>query len=426
MSDIPYQVQFDAAKAALPGDLLSQREAAFARFVENGFPTQRSEAWRYTRLSPIASARFEPSTAGSATAADIVPHRLEGAINLVFTNGRFAPELSDLSDLSSEVTVESLAQASSGSALSSALSSVLANAANETSDDALIALNTALMSDGAVIRIEKGASLERPIHLLFYASTPGMTHLRNLIIAGAGSMANIVESYVSAGNETYWNNVVNQVVLDGDCTIRHTKLQNESRAAYHISATKLHMAAGDRFDSVMAHLGGTTARHEVDVSIQGEGADCRLAGLSLGQGKQLLDTITKLDHAVPNCTSDQMFKAVLNDASHAIYQGKVIVRQDAQHTDAKQANHNLLLSRDAEATSKPELEIFADDVKCAHGATVGELDQNMMFYLKARGIDEATAQQLLIEGFVTEVLDRIENETIRNHFAAAISKGAKQ
>jgi Fe-S cluster assembly protein SufD len=243
--------------------------------------------------------------------------------------------------------------------------------------------------------------------------------VRNVVMAGKGASATIVEGYFG-GPEAYWTNGVNQFFLGEGARIDHARQQNEGAAAYHIVSNRVRLAADARFDSVTAMLGGAMARNETRVSVTGENAHCRLAGVSLGRDKQLQDSVTVIDHAVPNCVSDQVFKAVLDDSAHAVFQGKVVVKADAQHTDARQANHNILLSRSAEADSKPELEIFADDVQCAHGATVGELDKDMLFYLRSRGLDDRTAKALLVEGFVIEVLERIASRQVRDMFVTGV------
>ncbi|MFN3233264.1 MAG: Fe-S cluster assembly protein SufD [Alphaproteobacteria bacterium] len=415
MTAIPYQAQFEALKSSF-GALAPQREAAFARYAKHGFPAQAREAWRYTKLSPIANADFAPAEPAPLTAADIAAHLIPDAITLVFVNGRFDDALSNLDQAEPGLTVESLQDAI---ARGDDLGDVLDNA-DAGPDDALVSLNTAMMADGALIRVADGARIEAPIHLLFFANRPGMAHIRNLISLGASARATLVESYYGS-TETYWTNVVNQIDLGDGAHLEHARAQEESKNAYHIGVTKLHLTDDASFNGVSVMRGGILARNEVQVTVSGEGADCKLAGVSLGRDKQVLDSITRFDHAVPNSTSDQLFKSVLDDQSHAIYQGKVIVRQDAQHTDATQANHNLLLARSAQASSKPELEIYADDVKCAHGATVGEMDASMMFYLKSRGLDEETAQKLLIDGFVTEVLERIPSTEIRDVIATDIA-----
>jgi Fe-S cluster assembly protein SufD len=412
---VPYAEQFERLKPALPG-AAALRERAFARYAAHGFPGMKREAWRHTRLGPISAAGFEAAERTELTPADLAAHLLPDALSLVFVNGRLDTALSNVEQAPDGVEIESLAAAL---ARGDDLAGLLDEAAADTPDDALVALNTALMRDGAVIRIAAGATVETPIHLLFFAKRGGMAQVRNLVLAGAGARATVIESYVGGG-EPYWTNAVSQFVLEPGARIDHARQQAEGPAAYHIAANRVRLAEGAAFDSVSLMLGGAMARNETRVLVAGEGADCRLAGVSLGRGRQLQDNVTVVDHAVPHGTSDQAFKAVLDDQSHAVYQGKVIVRPDAQKTDARQANHNILLARSAEASSKPELEIFADDVKCAHGATVGELDRDMLFYLRARGLDERTARALLVEGFVVEVLERIASPEIRDMFATAV------
>jgi Fe-S cluster assembly protein SufD len=415
MTAVPYADQFARLKPALPGAAVL-RERAFADYAAHGFPGMKREAWRHTRLSPISAAAFEPAGAADLSPGDIAAHLIPDALTLVFVNGRMDAALSNVEQAPDGVTIESLATVL---ARGDDLSALLDGAAGESPDDALVSLNTALMNDGAVIRIADGVHVEAPIHLLFFAKKGGMAQVRNVIVAGKGARVTVAEGYFG-GKDTYWTNVVNQFFLEADAHIEHARQQSEGLAAYHIASNRVSLATGARFDSVAIMLGGLVARNETRVMVAGEHAHCNLAGVSLGRGKQLLDTVTVLDHAVPNGTSEQVFKAVLDDQSHAVYQGRVIVRPDAQKTDARQATHNILLARTAEASSKPELEIFADDVKCAHGATVGELDKNMLFYMQARGLDEKTARSLLVEGFVLEVLDRIASAEIRDMFKTDI------
>ena len=386
MTVVPYAEQFERLKPALPG-AAGLREQAFARYAAHGFPGMKHEAWRHTRLTPISGAALEPAAASNVSPADIAAHLIPDALTLVFVNGRLDRALSNIEQAPGGVTIESLSDVL---ARGDDLSPWLTQAADDSPDDALVSLNTALMNDGAVIRVADGVHVEAPIHLLFFAKREGMSQVRNVIVAGKGASVTVAEGYFGG------------------------------LAAYHIGSNRVRLAADARFNSVAVMLGGAVARNETRVLIAGERAQCHLAGVSLGRGKQLQDSVTVLDHAVPNGVSDQVFKAVLDDQSHAVYQGKVIVRQDAQKTDARQANHNILLARSAEASSKPELEIFADDVKCAHGATVGELDKNMLFYMQARGLDPKTARALLVEGFVLEVLERIASPEIRDMFRTDI------
>ncbi|MGE0665049.1 MAG: Fe-S cluster assembly protein SufD [Sphingomonadales bacterium] len=415
MTAVPYAEQFERLKPALPG-AASLREQAFARYAAHGFPGVRREAWRHTRLAPISGAAFEPADSSRVSPGDIAARLIPDALTLVFVNGRMDAALSNIEQAPKGVTIESLADVL---ARGDDLSPWLTQAAGDSPDDALVSLNTALMNDGAVIRIADGVTVEAPIHLLFFAKRGGMAQVRNVIVAGKGAKATVAESYFG-GKDAYWTNVVNQFFLAERASIEHARQQNEGASAYHIGASRVRLAENARFNSVGIMLGGALARNETQVTVAGEGAECHIAGVSLGRGKQLHDNVTVLDHAVPNGVSDQVFKAVLDDQSHAVYQGKVIVRPDAQKTDARQANHNILLARSAEASSKPELEIHADDVKCAHGATVGELDRNMLFYLQARGLDPKTARALLVEGFVLEVLERIASPEIRDMFLTDI------
>ena len=386
------------------GPLRLLREAAFARFAKLGLPTTQDEEWKYTSLAPLAQMRFEPDAETSVR--DIDRWTLgDGATRLVFVNGRYRPELS--SRAPGGVFVGSLAVALAERP--ELVERELARHADEHRD-ALAALNTAFIEDGAFVHLPAGAVLQAPIHLLYVSAAPGKPTLsqpRNLIVAGANSQATVVETYAGLGDEVYFTNAVTEVVLGENARLDHYKLQEESTRAFHIALTRVQHGRDSRFTSHSVALGAALARNEVRALFASEGSECTLNGLYMATGKQHLDNRTLIDHKSPRCTSRELYKGVLDGQSRGVFSGRVLVRQDAQKTDASQTNKNLLLSDDAVLDTKPQLEIFADDVKCAHGAAVGQLDENALFYLRTRGIGHEEARSLLTYAFASEMVNLV-------------------
>ena len=382
------------------------REAAFARFAKLGLPTTQDEEWKYTSLAPLAQHRFEP--AAETTFRDIDRWILgEGGIRLVFVNGRHRPELSSHAAGPAGAFIGSLAATLAHRP--ELVERELARHA-DWQRDALTALNTAFIEDGAFIHLPAGAVLQAPIHLLFVSTAPGKPTLsqpRNLIVAGANSQATVVETYAGLSDEIYFTNAVTEVVLGENARLDHYKLQEESARAFHIALTQVQHGRDSRFTSHSVALGAALARNEVRALFASEGCECTLNGLYMATGKQHLDNRTLIDHKSPRCTSRELYKGVLDGHSRGVFSGKVLVRQDAQKTDASQTNKNLLLSDDAIVDTKPQLEIFADDVKCAHGAAVGQLDENALFYLRSRGIGQEAARSLLTYAFASEMVNLV-------------------
>jgi Fe-S cluster assembly protein SufD len=288
----------------------------------------------------------------------------------------------------------------------------------------LVALNTAFMRDGLVLRVADGTVLDRPVqvvHIVDSGDTALALHPRTLIVAGDNSQATVIETFAGADGAGYWTNAVTEVRVGQNASVRHLKRQSESVAAYHTALTQVRLGRDARYSSVALTVGGVLSRNEVKVAFEGEGAECKLAGGALLRGRQHADSTTEADHRVPHTNSDQVFRNVLDENAHSVFQGGVIVRQEAQKTDSSQSNRNLLLSAGAQADTKPELRIFADDVKCAHGATVGDLDKASMFYLESRGIPPKQAKALLIEAFIGEILDDVAEGVVRDHIESAIA-----
>jgi Fe-S cluster assembly protein SufD len=344
------------------------------------------------------------------------------AARLVFVNGWPAPALSQTSDLPAGVRVESLARAlAQGGA---ELEPVLGRLADRP-ERAFAALNLAFLRDGAWVRIAPGVILERPILLLFVSTAPGgptVSSPRNLIQAGAGSQLAVVESYVGLGREAYFTNAVTEIALEDGAVVDHVKLQEESERAFHVAALAVHQRRASQFYSHSVSLGGALVRNDLDTVFEDEGGECRLDGLYMVGGRQHVDNHTSIDHARPHCTSLELYKGVLDGRARAVFNGKIVVRPDAQKTNARQTNKNLVLSDDTDVNSKPELEIFANDVKCAHGATVGQVDRDALFYLRSRGLSAAAARDLLTYAFASEIVDVLRIPAVRTHVVAQLAR----
>ncbi len=409
--------EFSRCRDTLPGRQLAWlnrlREDALASFMASGLPTPRDEEWKYTNVAAIAEKHFTLADAdadeGSALhqqqlVSRIAALALPGAHLLVFLDGRLLPACTDLGRLPVGVSIASMAAMLDQEP--AWLQSRLTPATPYSSGFA--ALNLACMNDGAYIHLAANTVLAEPVHLLFLTrSTNLATHSRNLIVADAGSRACIVAHHASLDAANYCSNVSTQLVLGQDAQIEHCQWQDESNTAFHIAAIDAELAAGSRFVSSLFALGGALARTDIQVSLNGAGADCSLDGLYLADGRQHLDQHTRIDHRQPRGSSRELYKGVLAGGGRAVFNGKVIVHPDAQRSDAALSNRNLLLSAQAEIDTKPQLEIWADDVKCSHSATVGRLDDEHIFYLRSRGIDEAAARALLIHAFAAEIVDRV-------------------
>ena len=420
----PYVAQFARTRPSLPGDagwLGALREAAIARFSEAGLPTPADESWRYTNLGRTMGALFDPSeTAGPIDAARLAPWLIAGAPHhrLVFIDGIFSAALSDIGALPGGATVTTLGEALAGDP--DAVEPVLGSVADPASGG-LIALNAALMRDGLVVRLADGTVVDEPIHLLHYATAGAeraAMHLRNLIVAGTGSGASVIETYAGDGAGASWTNVVTEIVAGPGAVIGHVRLQDEGAGALHTGVTQLSLDRDSAYTGFALSIGARLARNEVRAALNGAGASCALSGGSLVRGRQHSDNTTAIVHHAPHGESSQMFRNVLDDHGRTVFQGRIQVQQDAQKTDASQSSRNLLLSPMAHADTKPELRILADDVKCSHGATVGDLDREAMFYLRSRGIGADEARALLIRAFLAEIIDAAP--VARDHLAGVV------
>jgi Fe-S cluster assembly protein SufD len=406
-----------------PAWLQALRHAAMQWVAEQGFPTAGDEAWKYTRVAPMLEIPFQLAEPGRRLSAANVEQLAGdfGGPRLVFVNGYFAAELSALEGLPTGTQVTHLAtllRTDSG-----ALEALFGHAFR-TQPQAFTALNAALAEDGAWVQIPAHITVEKPIHLVFLSdpgATPRVTHPRVLVRVGAGSRATVVESHAGSEGDVYLSNAVSEVMLDAGAALEHYTVQNESTAAFHIAQLTVRQAHDSHFAAHAWALGSALARQEVRVALEGPGAQVALNGLYLARGEQHLDNQTTIEHLAPRCTSRERYKGVIDDHGHGIFDGRIIVRPGAMKTDASQTIKNLLLSERAQANTQPRLEIFADDVKCAHGAAVGQLDEKAVFYLRSRGIPLAEARSLLTYAFVSEMLELIGLEPLRAHVARLVA-----
>lgn len=400
-----------------PGWLRSLREDALVRFNEAGFPTTRDEDWRFTNVSALAQTPFRMAAREhpAVTAQQIEPYDMAGsACQMVFINGRFAPQLSRLKNLPRGLEVSSLAEAVARDEEGVKLH--LGRHAN-TRRDAFVALNAALWEDGAYVHIRKNALIEQPIHLLYLSVGEDeaiMTHPRTLIVAEAGSEAAVVEDCVSLGDDVAFSNAVTELVAGDGAVVSHCMIERENDRSFNISTLRTQQSRSANVASHSILLGGSLVRNNVHPVLAGEGAECLINGLFIGAGHQHLDNYMLVEHASPNCSSRQFYNGILDGHAHGVFHGRIIVHKDAQKTDAKQTNRNLLLSDEARIDTKPQLEIHADDVKCTHGATIGQIDENALFYLRSRGLDEVHARKALLEAFAGECVGRIQQSAVRS------------
>jgi Fe-S cluster assembly protein SufD len=394
------------------------RKAGIARFAELGFPTINDEDWRFTNVSPIAKLPFQPvfEPSGNGVDQDSLANFAFGSLpgtRLVFINGHYAQKLSSPGTQPSGVKVSSLAAAlSSEPAL---LEKHLARYALGQ-DNAFTSLNTAFFQDGAFIHVTAGKRVEAPIHLLFISTgkeTGATSSPRNLIIVEKSAQVTVVESYVSLGDAPYFTNAVSEIVGGEGAVIEHCKFQDESASAYHVAAIHAQLARDCNLAAHSIATGARLSRNNIRTSLAGEGVNVVLNGLYSTRLDQLADHHMIVEHAQPHCNSHEYYNGILDGRSKGVFHGRILVRQIAQKTDAKQTNKNLLLSEDATVDTKPQLEIYADDVKCTHGATIGQLNDESIFYLRARGLGKETARRMLIHAFAGEIIERIRYAPLR-------------
>jgi Fe-S cluster assembly protein SufD len=410
---LAYRARFEQlmGERAIPGWLRARRQEAMERAERRGFPGPHDEEWRFTSVAPIVRTRFEaaaPITLGTAPGPVVTMD--DAAAELVFVDGVFAPELSRTG--AAGVRVQNLA-----GILESTPAVVEPHLARVAGEDSVFAdLNTALAADGAVVIVAERAVVERPIHLVFHSTAgaqPSMSHVRTLVVAGRGSQCSIVQTWTGPDASVYLTTSVTEVVLENDAQVDHYRLQQEGRAAFHVSSLHARQQRGSRFSDHALLLGGALSRNDATVRMEGEGAECSLDGLFLAGGRQHVDAHTVIDHAQPHCTSRELYNGVMDGQARGVFHGRILVRADAQKTSAHQANHNLLLSRESLVNSTPALEIHADDVKCKHGSTTGQIDPRSLFYLRSRGIGEEAARAMLVYAFAAEVISRVALPPVR-------------
>ncbi len=412
-------------RAKDPQWLARLRTDAMEAFAEQGFPTTHNESWKYTNVAPIARAEFAPAApvaAGSVTAAlKNYPFTDLDCPRLAFVNGRFAPELSSLPELPDSIRIGSLAGAiASGSP---ALEEHLGHYA-DISSHPFTALNTAFVEDGAFIEIAKGVTTPKPVQLLYVTAGDGkaaITHPRNLILVAPECEVTFIETHIGLTDGAYFTNAVTEAAVGENSRVDYIKLQHESESAFHVATLKFHQERNARAHATTISLGARLAREEATCVLDGEGGEGTLNGLYVLRGQQHSDHHTTLDHAKPHCASREVYKGILEGKSTGVFNGKIIVRLDAQKTDSKQSNKNLLLSGDAQINTKPQLEIYADDVKCTHGATIGQIDAEALFYLRARGIGLREARSLLTVAFANDVIEKIAYAPLGERLKRAIA-----
>ncbi len=400
-----------------PSWLRQRRQSAIASFDALGFPTSRNEEWRYTSVDPIVALAFERGNGeGKAVTLDEILARSftdRASPRLVFVNGAFVPRFSLMEDMPKGGRVQSLAQALNEN--DAMLAPYLASNPRHQ-QEAFVALNTAFMEDGAAVFISKGCRLEEPLYLIFVSvadAKPIASHPRNLIVLGEGSNATIVESYLGLGTGGYFANAVTELIAEEGAVADHYRLQRESDSGFHTGALAAQLSRNCNFTAHAITLGGALVRNDVRAVLDGEGSQCVLNGLYLMDGRQHIDNHTEIEHAKPRATSFELYKGILGGHAHGVFNGKIVVHKDAQKSDARQTNKNLLLSENAAVNTKPQLEIHADDVKCSHGSTIGQLDSDALFYLRSRGIGASEARRLLSYAFASDVVNRVKIPAMR-------------
>ncbi len=426
----PYVDAIEQLEPTLAGGtvpwLRERRRRALAHFAEQGFPSTREEEWKYTSVAAIERQAFKPAlrVVGTPSAGELERFLFTdfACQRIVFINGHHAPELSAAGAPPEGIIVGSLA-----AALEREPERIEPHLGHYAPTDkyGFAALNTALLADGAYVHIPAGVDAG-VVHLLFLtvpagATEPLLAQPRNLIIGERGSRVTVIESYAAPGESIYLSNAITEIVAGEEAVVEHHKLGYESPKAFHIGGLYVHQQRGSRFISHNLTLDGALVRNDLYIGLRAEHAECTLNGLYVARGRQHIDNHTHIDHAAPACTSRELYKGVLDGRGRAVFSGRVVVHPHAQHSDAHQANHNLLLSPDAEVDTKPQLEIYADDVKCGHGATVGQLDESALFYLQSRGVDRETARSVLTYAFAGDVVRRIDVPVVRASVQQALN-----
>lgn len=403
-----------------PEWLKDLREMAFAYFTENGFPAPPNEEWKYTNVAPITREDWSvaPVLAGApSTLTDFVFDESQTSV-LVFTNGSFDKSASNLNAIK-DVAVLSFSEVINDEKFAGVFKSKLGSLV-DFEKNGFTALNTAFIGEGAFLFIPKSAKIEAPIQFLFLTDEGKVSFPRILVVAESFAEATIIETYNRSDETKYLTNAVIEISLADEAKIKHSRVQRESHEAFHVGATGAETGRGAVYDATNITLGGKLSRHDISVKFNAEGGEAFVDGLYLVSDDQHADTHSVIDHQLPNCASHQTYKGIVDGKARAVFNGKVFVRENARGTDARQSNKNLLLSNDARVDTKPQLEIFNDDVKCSHGATVGQLEEEELFYLLSRGLNESLARNLLTYGFAEEIVNKIEIESIKKQLDEAV------
>jgi len=407
---------FSSARDRLPGTgkAAEKRRQAFEAYERAGLPHRRIEDWKYTDLRSLMREVLPLAAAPDASALDraakaLQLHAIEGARKLVLVDGVFAPALSDLADLEHGLRVRSLREV-----LNAGEAALHAQLFAPGNSNPMVALNTAMMTDGVIIDVAEAVALKRPLHVVHIATQPAAMFTRSLLSVEKSAGATLVESFIAAdGGKSYQAHDSLLISIGDGARLDHVRLIEDNRDAFNISSSAVTLGSHSHFNTFGLTSGAAVSRYQATIAFAGEGSEVTTNGVNLLNGRQHADTTLFMDHAVPNCVSREVFRSVVDDRGHSVFQGRIIVQPHAQKTDAKMMTRALLLSNEAEADNKPELEIFADDVTCGHGATTGALDEALLFYLRARGLPEKKAEALLIQAFVGEAIESIVNDDLR-------------
>ena len=426
---LPLAALFDDRRGELPGaghgwaDAL--RDGGIASFRALGVPDRRSEDWKYTDVRKLAALDYAPAPVHSNGVSQVLTSEIDATaadgLRLVFVNGHFRADLSSTDGLPEGAAVASTADLLNGAdpLLAEHLGRV-----TEAVGQPFLGLNTAFMQDGFVLHLRPGIAIEQPIRMVFLtdleADAVAAANPRNLVVAEDNSQATLVEIHRGNDGTAYFTNAVTEISVGAGARLHHYKLQDEGDAALHLANLQVRLGRDATYDNFILSLGARLARNDIGAVLAATGIDCRLSGAYVARDSQHMDTTSFIDHAEPDCRSREVYAGVLDGRSRGVFQGKIVVRRDAQRTDGHQLNRALLLSKGAEIDSKPELEIYADDVKCSHGATAGEIDADALFYLRTRGIGEDEARALLIEAFLMEALEEISVPAVRDDFSARL------
>ena len=424
---------FNAFEESLNGEntpeLHRVRKEALKNFNELSFPTVKDEEWRFTNISPLLKYNFTLPSEDLKISDELVNkflfNEMESNI-LIFVNGKFSEDNSKLLNLPKGTIAGSISDAMNNNP--EIIEKHFGKYASYN-NHIFTALSTAYTKDGAFVYVPEGKIVEHPIHIIFITTASEKKIIiqpRNLFVASKNSQVTIIEHFVSENDNIYFTNAVTEIVAEENAIIDHYKLQEESKNAFHIARVEIDQERSSNFTSHSISTGGVITRNDINARFNGEGGECTLNGLFLLEDKQLFDAHTLIDHATPLCNSHEHYKGILDDSSRGVFNGKVLVRQDAQKTNAFQKNNNILLSNNALVNTKPQLEIFADDVKCSHGATIGQIDEEAKFYLKSRGIGEEAAHAILIHAFAVDVIKSMKIESVRNYLEDILSKRFNQ